>query len=89
MFKNPVVLWGYPMARRPDVDQGIGLEIPLDMLTALTDATGLSCERMTRWSDRGNRMRISERNADSIIRGLSQVEVRAGATGEAEVSDIL
>lgn len=42
MFRNPVVVWGYPIPRRHDLETGTGLEIPLDMLVALTDASGVS-----------------------------------------------
>ncbi|KAH8906918.1 hypothetical protein BR93DRAFT_927743 [Coniochaeta sp. PMI_546] len=42
LFRNPVVVWGYPIPRRQEVITGTGLEIPLDMLVALTDASGLS-----------------------------------------------
>jgi hypothetical protein len=42
MFRNPVVVWGYPILRRQELVAGTGLEIPLNMLVALTDASGLS-----------------------------------------------
>ncbi|KAB5583567.1 hypothetical protein GE09DRAFT_305048 [Coniochaeta sp. 2T2.1] len=42
MFRNPVVVGGYPIPRRQDLENGSGVEIPLDMLVALTDATGVS-----------------------------------------------
>jgi hypothetical protein len=42
MFRNPSVVWGYPIPRRQELETGTGLEIPLDMLVALTDASGVS-----------------------------------------------
>lgn len=42
MFRNPVVVWGYPIPRRPELETGTGLEIPLDMLVALADAHGVA-----------------------------------------------
>lgn len=41
IFNNPVVVRGYPIPRR-QVEPGMGLEIPLNMLAALTDAMSVS-----------------------------------------------
>lgn len=42
MFRNPVLVWRYPIPRRHNLEPGTGLEIPLDILVALTDANGVS-----------------------------------------------
>lgn len=42
MFRNPIMVWGYPILRREQLDSGTGLEIPLDILMALADAKYIS-----------------------------------------------
>lgn len=39
LFNNPVVVQGYPVRARPQLEPGTGLEIPLDVLMALVDST--------------------------------------------------
>lgn len=51
MFRNPVIVRGYPILRRPMADTGVdmvdaGLEIPLEMVAALTN-----CRRVVRFAD--------------------------------------
>ncbi|KAK4074480.1 uncharacterized protein Triagg1_5076 [Trichoderma aggressivum f. europaeum] len=42
MFNNPVVVTGYPIKPRKDIDTGVGLELPFDMMTTLADARYLT-----------------------------------------------
>ncbi|KAL6820890.1 hypothetical protein J3E69DRAFT_373790 [Trichoderma sp. SZMC 28015] len=42
MFNNPVVVTGYPIRPRKDLNAGVGLELPFDMMTALADARYLT-----------------------------------------------
>ncbi|KAM0253285.1 hypothetical protein ACHAQJ_007381 [Trichoderma viride] len=42
MFNNPVVVTGYPIKPRADLEPGAGLELPFDMMTTLADARYLT-----------------------------------------------
>lgn len=42
MFNNPVVVTGYPIMPRKDLNTGVGLELPFDMMTTLADARYLT-----------------------------------------------
>ncbi|KAL6796850.1 hypothetical protein J3E68DRAFT_426395 [Trichoderma sp. SZMC 28012] len=42
MFNNPVVVTGYPITPRKDLNTGVGLELPFDMMTTLADARYLT-----------------------------------------------
>lgn len=46
MFRNPVIVRGYPIPRRPDAGVDTGLEIPLEIVVALT-----GCEKLTKFGD--------------------------------------
>lgn len=38
LFRNPVIVEGYPIPRRPDFDLNAGLEIPMNMMAGLAQA---------------------------------------------------
>ena len=42
LFHNPSIVLGYPIACRPTLESGLGLEIPLDILIALADASSIT-----------------------------------------------
>jgi hypothetical protein len=45
LFGNPVIVRGFPIPRRSESDRDTGLEIPLDMVVALT-----SCQRVAKFA---------------------------------------
>ncbi|KAF3066256.1 hypothetical protein CFAM422_009352 [Trichoderma lentiforme] len=42
MFNNPIIVTGYPIKPRENIESGAGLEIPFEMMTTLSDARYLT-----------------------------------------------
>ncbi|KAL7910211.1 hypothetical protein GGI35DRAFT_479081 [Trichoderma velutinum] len=42
MFNNPVIVMGYPIKPRGNIESGTGLELPFEMMTTLSDARYLT-----------------------------------------------
>ncbi|KAK6343489.1 hypothetical protein TWF730_011079 [Orbilia blumenaviensis] len=67
LFRNPVVVVGYPISRRPSAGTGRGLEIPLNIMAALVGTNHVQLFNRRLYIKRFSAMLIPTKREDDIL----------------------